>query len=616
MERNQLLAIVVIVVVIAGAGVAFVFLSQPTRPPENTLIQETIGNPDYMDPHVDYETAGGLPLYNIYETLYTYPWDSADTSPSVPLLAASAPVMSSDGLNYTITLRTGITFQDGTPFNASCVQWNIYRAMKMFYPDGPVWMLAEPLYGGHFVEDAAFGQGPTSSQFIAAFDNWTANANAVIVMDENTIRFRLQAPYPPFIAALTFTVGAQMSPTFASAHATNAADAAWDHYAVSYGELHTYMESHTCGTGPYMLTNWVPDQYIEMDLNTNYWRTSTSVGAGSIEKVFIRTNEDVNGRSLNLRTGTIDIAYWPTTNALDIWDNSTTDTSLDPNIKIVMGDSFSVMFFGYNMGDYNTTTGQVITSPYANLAFRKCSSYAFDYNAFMAAAVNGLGRQAKGPIPYGMFGYNGTSYTENYNISKAVEYWNQAVMDPVFLESLANMSYTLTIYYNSGNTVREQGSLLLADGLNKVITDASANTSAVPNLTFKTQALEWSNYLDHIRNRQMPIFFVGWAPDYADPDNYMFPFAYDLGTYALRVGLNDSIVNQYYLLAKGETNQTQRMHYYNKMNDRLAEISPYLWVYQSKSFRTWRTWLHGDGLIYNPMHQYYYYHIYKTYPTT
>ena len=73
--------------------------------------------------------------YNVYETLYTYPWDSYDNDPDIPLLATSAPLISSDGLNYTITLREGITFQDGTPFNASCVRWNIERAMKIFYQD-------------------------------------------------------------------------------------------------------------------------------------------------------------------------------------------------------------------------------------------------------------------------------------------------------------------------------------------------------------------------------------------------------------------------------------------------------------------------------------------------
>ncbi len=622
MERNQLLAIVVIVVVIAGAGVAFIFMQQPTRPPENTLIWETIGNPDYMDPHVNYENFGSTIHYNIYETLYTYPWNSAVTDPSVPLLAASAPVMSADGRNYTITLRQGITFHDGTPFNASCVKWNFERAIKIFYLDGPAWMVVEPLVGGGALEAVAYDEGPSSAAYETAFNNWTANSNAIIVLSDYQIRFRLTDPYPPFIAAITYEVGAMISPTFAIAHATDAADATWDNYGVAFGEFENYMATHTCGTGPYMLTNWVPDQYIEMDLYADYWRTSTSTGAGSLEKIFIRTNEDVNGRSLNLRTGTVDTVYWPTTNALDIWNTTTgiaaNGYSTDSNIYVSSGGaSYTVMFFGFNMGDFNTTAGTVIRSPYANKDFRQCSSFAFDYTAFMTAAVNGFGIQAKGPIPYGMFGYNATSYTATYNISAAVEYWNEAVKDQDFLQTLDDMDYTITIYYNSGNTVREQGSLLLADGLGLVVDDAAANTTwlGTNELSFTTQALEWSNYLDHIRNRQMPIFFVGWAPDYADPDNYVYPFCYELGTYAQRIGLNDSVVNDNYLLAKAETNLTKRMEYYNIINDRLADLAPYLWVYQATEFRTWRTWLHGDGLVYNPMHGFYFYHMYKTYPT-
>ena len=619
MERNQLLAIVVIVVVVAGAGVAFVFMQQPTRPPETTLIWETIGNPDYLDPHVDYETFGSWIAYNVYETLYTYPWDSAVTDPSVNLLAADVPVMSADGLNYTIVLKEDVTFHDGTPFNASCVKWNVERAMKIFYPDGPVWMLAEPLLNGSIVEDAAFGEGPSSPEFKAAFDWWVENSSAIVVDSEYQVTFRLAEPYPAFIAAMTYEVGAMMSPSFAIAHATNDTDATWDAYGVDYGEFDNYMSSHMCGTGPYTLTNWVPDQFIELDLNPDYHRTSAMSQAGSLEKIFIKTNEDVNGRSLNLRTGTIDGCYWPTTNALDIWD-PVGEVSLDDNIVVsTLGKSFSVMFFGFNMGDFNTTAGDVIRSPFANKDFRQAASWAFDYDAFMSAAVNGFGVQAKGPIPYGMFGYNATSYDFEYDMAAAVEEWNLALTDPLFIESLNDMGNQLVIYYNSGNTVREQGSLLLADGLANMTSHADADDQVAAGLdaemTFTTQALEWSNYLDHIRNRQMPIFFVGWAPDYADPDNYVYPFCYHIGTYAARIQFNNTEVNEFYLLAKAEANLTIREVYYDRINDILAEESPYLWVYQSTEFRTWRAWLRGDGLVYNPMHGIYFYHVYKVYPT-
>ncbi|MBN2229159.1 MAG: ABC transporter substrate-binding protein [Candidatus Thorarchaeota archaeon] len=620
MERNQLLAIVVIVVVVAGAGVAFVFMQQPGRPPENTLIWETIGNPDYMDPHVNYESFGSWVQFNIYETLYTYPWDSAVTDPSVPLLAASAPVLSADGKNYTITLRQGITFHDGTPFNASCVKWNMERAMKIFYPDGPVWMVAEPLVGGGAVEAAAFGDGPTSAAFKAAFDNWVENSSAIIVMDTYVIRFRLADPYPAFIAAITYEVGAMISPTYAIAHASDAAWATWDAYGVDYGEYENPMTTQTCGTGPYMLTNWVPDQYIELTLYEDYWRTSTSTGAGSLEKVFIRTNEDVNGRSLNLRAGTTDACYWPTTNALDIWSN-VTDDSTDPNIFVSTGGySYTVTFFGFNMGIINMTTGAVLdekVSPFQWLNFRRAASWAMDYEAFLSAAVNGFGVQGKGCIPIGMFGHNGSAYNWEYNLTAAVEEWNLAMADPNFVDSLNELDNHLVLYYNSGNTVREQGCLLLADGLNAMWGDDDADDTGLDAaMTVTTQALEWSNYLDAIREKRMAIFFVGWAPDYADPDNYVYPFAYHYGTYAQRISYNDTDVNTWYEEAKIETDETARKHLYNLIQEKLAEDAPYLWMYQATEFRTWRAWLHGDGLVYNPMHQAYFYHMYKTYPTT
>ena len=610
-----------LIVILLGGGVVLTF-SQPSRPPTNTLVWEMVGNPDSFDPAVDNTQFGNWMISNIYETLYTYPFNSSAVEPLVPLLAIEQPSISADGKNYSIELRQGITFHDGTPFNASCVKWNIERAMKIFSDSGVIFTLAEVLKGGAQVKEAALSNGTSSLIFRTTFDDWIANSGEIEVLDVYTVRFVLERPFSPFITLLASGATFVISPTFAYNHASTLELATWEAYGVDYGEYETYMNAHTCGTGPYSLINWIVDQYIEMDLYDNYWRATETVSelsppsyAGAITKVFIRTNEDVTGRSLNLRAGIVDGVYWPTTHALDIWD-PVAETSMDENIVVSTGGtSYTMMFFGFNMGTLNTTAGEAIRSPYANIDFRQCSSYAFDYDTFLSTAVNDFGRQAKGPIPYGMFGCNETSYTATYNISAAVEFWNAAMNDSLFVQTLEEMDYTITIYYNSGNTVREMGSLLLVEGLGLVVNDVAANTTGLGDLTFTTQPLESSNYLDFIRNRQMPIFFVGWTPDYADPDNYVYPFCYELGINAQIIGLNDSIINTNYLLAKAETNQTKRIEYYNIINDRAAELAPYLWVYQAIEFRTWRDWISGDGLTFNPMHDVYFYHINKTYST-
>jgi len=583
---------------------------------DSTLIWETIGNPDYLDPHIDYESFGNWISYNVYETLYTYPWDSAVTDPSVPLLAASAPVLSFDGLNYTITVREDITFHDGTPFNASCVKWNIERAMKIFYLDGPVWMLAECLKGGATLESIAYSYGPSSAEFQSGFDNWVQNSGAIIVLDNYVVRFVLEDPYPAFIPALTYHVGSMMSPSYVIAHASDEAWASWEDYGTDYGEYDNYMTEHTCGTGPYKLTNWVPNQYIRLALNQDYWRTSMSTGAGSLEEIYIRTNEDITSRRLNLISGASDGCYWPVSNALDLWDSDTA-TSLYEGVYVSTGGiSYTMTLYGFNMAGINLGTElapNFVASPFGWENFRKAASWAFDYDAFITAARNGFGIRAEGPIPIGMYGHNGDYFDYTFNMTAAVEEWNKAMMDPAFVNALNDIDNTITFYYNSGNIEREQFSLILADGLQLIWNDAQANLTGLDwDMTATTQALEWSNYLDYIRARKLPLYFIGWSPDYADPDNYLFPTVYTLGTYAQRIGYNNSDVNDWYLQQRVENNSPLRLELLDNIQAAVAEDCPYLWGYQATEFRPWRTWLHGDGLVYNPMHGIYFYNMFKT----
>ncbi len=50
----------------------------------------------------------------------------------VPVLAAGLPVLSKDKRTYTVQLRKGIEFNDGTPFNAQAVVTTVQRFMT--YP--------------------------------------------------------------------------------------------------------------------------------------------------------------------------------------------------------------------------------------------------------------------------------------------------------------------------------------------------------------------------------------------------------------------------------------------------------------------------------------------------
>lgn len=621
MERNQLIAVVVIVVVIGAAG-AYLLLAPPAvqLAEDQTIIYETIGLPEYMDPHKNYESAGSHVHFNIYETLFTYEWDTASTEPTNPLLAESVSI-SSDGLTYTFTLRQGVTFHDGTPFNATAAQMNFWRMLGRGWDDGwgPVWMIAEPILGGQAVEDAVYEYGDGSPQHIGNWTEWQANSGAVTTSGDYTLIIKLAFPFAPFIPALTYEVGAMISPTFFMAHG-----------GMSPESSDVTLNEEASGTGPYMLKEWIQDDRLTIELAPNYWRAAsaktTHPFAGTITEVTWKLNTDINSRMLNIQAGTTDQADWSTTNAYDIWNNVTTRNpngigqSINPDIKVWTGSpTYNVMFLGFNMNPYLNVSNNLVQSPFTNWEVRAAISYAFDYQALIDNVANGIAMPLQGPIPTGMFAHDDDLVMPTLDLDEAVAHWNLAMaagLDAI----LANNSYTLNIYYNEGNDVREAACLLIKQAIENIIADP-ASTDPSSTLTVDVYGLEWASYLYQVRNKQLPFFFLGWAPDYADPDNYASPFVRSTGTFPSRVGLLGSTgegdvvwdaatVDGWIIDAGQATDAATRIALYADVQEAIVDHMAFLWGYQGVEFHVEGAWM--NGYIFNPMHDEYYYHYYKT----
>jgi peptide/nickel transport system substrate-binding protein len=569
-----------------------------------------------LDPHTDYEPFGAWICYNVYETLFTYEWNSANTQPLAPLLAQSL-VVSGDGLNYTFTLRQGITFHDGTPFNASCVKYNFERLMAVFDPAGPAWMFAEPILGGQAVETAVYDYGSGSPQHQAAYVAWIASY-PIIVLGTYTVRLRLAHPYSGFLSVITYEVGAMISPTWVEKHG-----------GITVGAHNTYVDTHTCGTGPYIVTSWVSDDHITLDLNTNYWRATsartTYPHAGDITSITIKTNADVNSRISHVLNGVTDGCYWPISCSDQIWNrvNGTngdgTLKSKVPNLKLWCQDpTYQIMSFGFNMNSYLNQSGSTVLSPFTIKSLRESFSYAFDYSKFILNALNGFGTQGQGPIPRTMFGHNDSLFMYNYDIAKAVQKWNQAMTEGL-PAILANMSYRLEFYYNLGNNQRGNACLLLKDGLNAILNDPASIKPASP-LTINVMAITWPNYLYQFSHKQLPLFFLGWVPDYADPDNFVAPFVESTGAWASRIGLGGStgwykaLVDGWIIGAAQSGNSTQRIILYGEIQQAIVNQTAYIWAYQLQDFHVEAASM--NGYQFNPMHDVYFYHYWKESATT
>ena len=98
--------------------------------------------PGYLDPALAYDTESYTAMYDTYIPLLTYAHANGEAGGKViPGLAKALPRISDDGKTYTLFLRPGLKYSDGTPVRASDFTSSVERMFKLdsggssFYTD-------------------------------------------------------------------------------------------------------------------------------------------------------------------------------------------------------------------------------------------------------------------------------------------------------------------------------------------------------------------------------------------------------------------------------------------------------------------------------------------------
>jgi peptide/nickel transport system substrate-binding protein len=109
-----------------------------------TLRGASISFPDYLDPGLSYTLEGWTAMYNTYIPLLTYAHASGKAGTElIPGLAESLPKVSDGGRTYTLFLRPGLEYSDGTPVRASDFEATIERLFKINSPGSPMYEVIE-----------------------------------------------------------------------------------------------------------------------------------------------------------------------------------------------------------------------------------------------------------------------------------------------------------------------------------------------------------------------------------------------------------------------------------------------------------------------------------------
>jgi peptide/nickel transport system substrate-binding protein len=212
---------------------------------ETTLRIGLAEDPDVLDPTLARTYVGRIVFAGICDKLFDI---TADLK-IVPQLATGYS-WSADHKALTVTLRSGVRFQDGEPMDAAAVKYSLERHLKM--------------------------PGSFRKAEIGA-------VSSVDVVDDHTVRLNLSTPFAPLLAQLTDRAGMMVSP--------KAAEAAGDKFG-----------NHPVCAGPYKFVERIAQDRIVLDKFAGYWDKDNV----HIDKVIYQPIPDSTVRLANLRSGQLD----------------------------------------------------------------------------------------------------------------------------------------------------------------------------------------------------------------------------------------------------------------------------------------------------------------------
>jgi peptide/nickel transport system substrate-binding protein len=221
----------------------------------DTLFTAYFEDLNTLDPDVWYDIEGGGVFRAVYDTLVRYVPGSTEIEPWL----AKDWDLSEDGLTYTFYLEEGVTFHDGTPFNAEAVRFNFERRLAV--DQGPAYMLAD-------IEEME-------------------------VVDDYTFKVTLSEPVAPFLHFLACMWGPKMiSPATIQ---ENEVDGDW---------AQEWAINNAVGTGPFILEEYNRGEQITLTRNEDYWG---GWDHEHVDQIIISIINETATQRLLLENGDLDI---------------------------------------------------------------------------------------------------------------------------------------------------------------------------------------------------------------------------------------------------------------------------------------------------------------------
>jgi peptide/nickel transport system substrate-binding protein len=559
------------------------------------IVYETSNLLSSLDPAAYSDSGSQTVQFNVYENLLQSVGSSANTVS--PWLASNYTV-SPDGLTYTFNLRQGITFQDGTPFNASAVVFSINRAILTDSSSSIVGLIvgtqAPGIINGSYYYSATSGVG-SSNYTQAQVDEFINSHGVVVGSNPYQVMFHLGYADASFPYLLPLQICKIVSPSYVISHWSKPTDGHGYIAGVSAGKADSFMNNHMSGTGPYQFKSWDPTTGdVALVANQNYWGSPLNTGLAKVQEVDINYIQSDSARVLDLKSGASDISDITTSDTFAFinktaWLTSHQVIPTSPGVSVYGPNTQLNLYYiawNYKILDANGSVSSF--QPFRDKNFRLAIADAMNVTDILQNAAIGLGVKANEVVPYGMNGYNSSiPLYYNFNLTDSMGNLTMAAKDLGFSSSKPQ---TLSMVYVIGDSTGQALTTELATNINNMQLGITINV--VPQTE--------SQYVAGIVGGTTPMEAIEFNLDYPDATDYLASFSSSLD-----IGLFVSYNNTQYLdlvnQQAGATNSTLRQILISRAELVLNQDVGYAFLYYPSVFgetgQMFRSWI--SGFVFN-----------------
>ncbi len=356
----------------------------------------------------------------------------------------------------------------------------------------------------------------------------------IILEDEYTIAITIDSPKSYFLAKLAHPVAYVV-----------------DRDAVEKGGA-SWTENPN-GSGPFAIDEWQHGRKLPLKRNVNYYDT-----LAYLDYVTFLMGANASNPLVLYEQGKIDVCYVNSYALARVQDENNPLSN-----ELTSVPQLAISYIGMN----------VTMPPFDDANVRKSFALLLDYERLRDVTWNGSIAIARGILPPGMPGYNPNIPQRETSIARAKE---------LLKESKYGENLPPIAAYGSGTLA--------------ILRDVAEEELGV---TFEIRNFEnYAEYLDALKQAEMPMYSTGWIADYPDPENFL-DLLFRTGSQENHSLYSNPEVDRLLDEAATEEETEERWKLYRQAEQIIMEDMPVIPVYHDIDHILVKPYV--EGLVLTPM---------------